>query len=1825
MDIKTFKQNNPQFEKYSDEETTQMVFTNFVEPKGVDFDTFKTKFLGQTSQTPEEQSTLGDFGTSFSRGLDEAKKAIAYVNPFQDEGDVADITQEQRSKLPSPEEMEFMRTVDEGTASDVVKQVIKNPKGVAQGLTTSLGAMTPGAAITVGANVAMQVIPQFKLIPPVAKKAITGAILGGTEGGLEAVGTILDTYEEFGYDVGDEEQLKEAINNPVLNEYAKEQGFKRGIPIGAMSTIGGALAGSFVKQGVGFGEQLGRFGLETATQAGTGMGGEALAQLSKDGEITSTGAIVAEGLFEGVMAAPQAVAMSVIEGKNVFQGNRDPLKVIAGKSPDEIKSTVQDIEKDFSTVDEIEAKEIDSQLFPQVNPLEENVDDTPSIALIKQVQTSPESLSNPVTTPVDLSLKKAKAENTTAIESVLNSEDMNPFLKEMSASDIVKTVIPPQMLPMSVNKQRLNKIKPQKIYDTQGNPYDVEFVGTDEKTGVKLAKLPDGKIQRVEDTFSDVSPKDTKNYITQSTAKGKGFNPYVDVKQAKETLPFIREEMSFIMRKGDNRTPEDIKRFNTLQRDKTALERAVKPVKTKNPEVKASGVSQNVNGTIYPPRTQRLYDVPDLNIPTTWNKILTGGQNIFSLPLTDKGQKRYKDIIPVMEARVRQIGGKNIKFAASDSFLMSEIDDPELLSSTDKAKAEFLRGVQIGNVVHVAMDINDSAWLSQNETLLHEMYHIVKDEFDVISAKDKQILKRAEPQIKKLLVEDFGLASVDVDNMQKMMGSELEATLFGLMLQDSEVIKLPNPVRNVFNKIRNFLEKLGNSLRGLGFRSFQDIFENISEGKYANTIDVMTDVARQKQLARLQKVNSTFKQNQVDHALEELSRDVPYPDIEEFNSARTPNEILSVFSKAGLWLGTGMHLGRQGIEFAELAAHQKVKNQLKSQMLKRYGKFLEEMLGKTLPRKDRQAENDLFMKASSLVDYMKRTGQSYVKNQDGLYYYKALDGSTKVMSSEVSRKVSQIENFFNMIVSDGLVTMRSVLPQYNLSTTSSLSDIQSVIDLNPDKFSPQKLVDLQSLYNQLSEMDGVLRSKKAYVPWSRSGDLAIAVNSTTEKDPTTSKPKLVGLFTFDNSVLGPSKKEVLKKIEDLKAQYGEGYKVSNSFVLTMNTLEQQMGKDFLTSEFYANLVSQEKGEEFRKLATQAHKDRAHKGLMKHFLEPKMIDGYSQEWDKVMVDFAMGMATNLSNVKYSANEQALISAIEATPPQDKTKRKALEKYIDYNFRSSEGDMAYMRMFNYYFALGGSVATAFLNPLVMLTSVPSGMTLGRGNIVVNLFESMKALKDTIAHVKNLKQALDDTHMENLVKKGKLTQNEVNLIQRVARDGVLQPSLSEDYIGQEMAGFRASGDGLSRNMKVGFNKMLEILSVPTQMTENMARTATVLATYRMLSKSDQYLNNYSKAFENDKVWNAFYGMNQRDGSLEELKTLLAEFTVDYVHGNYAKEGRGELQRGWWGSTFLPFATFPQNQLEFTLDAFANKGPQGKAVALYTVSSYILLAGLVGIPMWDLLKEFYNIYSKVFNLKPAELEKDIYELVIEAGIEPELALAGISGGGLRYFFDLDLGSRMAGINSPLADFMMSIMNGEDVRNITGIAGSVGKSASNLLTGEGTLASESMNLLPVAIRNFARAYVANTQGVSTGTGNRLVNPEDFQTVESLFMALGFGSAEVKTMRDKLYWETFEKSEGTMGKTRFVNEYAKLTEKLRKEKDQNKRMEIRMERRKVKQEAREWAKENDPSYKNPVGWWDGFNNSVQTRVQQRANPEDSLNLRKWQDPSKFKGMAETVD
>jgi hypothetical protein len=116
--------------------------------------------------------------------------------------------------------------------------------------------------------------------------------------------------------------------------------------------------------------------------------------------------------------------------------------------------------------------------------------------------------------------------------------------------------------------------------------------------------------------------------------------------------------------------------------------------------------------------------------------------------------------------------------------------------------------------------------------------------------KDKQILKRAEPQMKQMLVDEYGMASVDVDMLQDLLGSEVEATLFGLMMQ-GEKVNLPKPVQGVFNKIKAFLERLGNAVRGLGFKNYKDIFQDINEGKYADVVDAMENVAEQKQLARL--------------------------------------------------------------------------------------------------------------------------------------------------------------------------------------------------------------------------------------------------------------------------------------------------------------------------------------------------------------------------------------------------------------------------------------------------------------------------------------------------------------------------------------------------------------------------------------------------------------------------------------------------------------------------------------------------------------------------------------------------------------------------------------------------------------------------------------------------------------------------------------------------------------------------------------------------------------------------------------------------------------
>jgi hypothetical protein len=182
---------------------------------------------------------------------------------------------------------------------DQVGAVLTNPRLWAQTAVQSLPAMGPsiGGALA-GAPAG-----------PIG----VGAGMGVGSAITEFNHSLMDAIREVAPDGGvTEESLVEALRDPVVMGRAREYAAKRGVATGIFDAISGMLAGRLfgpVADALG-GKTAGKIagaGVETVTQAASGMAGETAAQLASRGKITSPQDIALEGVAEIPGAAIEPV------------------------------------------------------------------------------------------------------------------------------------------------------------------------------------------------------------------------------------------------------------------------------------------------------------------------------------------------------------------------------------------------------------------------------------------------------------------------------------------------------------------------------------------------------------------------------------------------------------------------------------------------------------------------------------------------------------------------------------------------------------------------------------------------------------------------------------------------------------------------------------------------------------------------------------------------------------------------------------------------------------------------------------------------------------------------------------------------------------------------------------------------------------------------------------------------------------------------------------------------------------------------------------------------------------------------------------------------------------------------------------------------------------------------------------------------------------------------------------------------------------------------------------------------------------------------------
>ena len=1103
-----------------------------------------------------------------------------------------------------------------------------------------------------------------------------------------------------------------------------------------------------------------------------------------------------------------------------------------------------------------------------------------------------------------------------------------------------------------------------------------------------------------------------------------------------------------------------------------------------------------------------------------------------------------------------------------------------------------IRGVQARNTIYVALGDN----INPLETAYHEAYHYVAHELNVLSDSDKNVLARAKDDIVKKIASVSDIREGDLNNLYEsgVDGQhEVEAIAFGLSKTN------PNfPAKGVFEKVRNFLTRLRNGLRGNGFRTFEDVFNNV---KGPLTAEDGANAASGLRYQRLYEAHAKMR------GIQRTGGDIPVEDTYG-NFQQALNLMSSLPARA-----------TRSPLYARLVNLAVAKKQTVSKyMMSDQRKF--DRLRTNIPN---------YNAASQLLAHMRETNQPMELDSSGNVVYKNAEGETRVMSPQISEVAKGLHSLFRDKLLDFKQVARDRLNDVNVDPNTPTDQILTKINDFNDKINaieadgPVEGVDavdqlkeykdtLQSIYDVVKPIEDTIASNRVYVPFMRFGDVGVAVKNKETGET-------VEFHAFEKKPFSGKydDKAINSLILDLNKKYNSGeFEVSKPFTINRDNIVNRLSSRMVTTELLSSLMASGDSETFSRVSESINKKLALKGFARHFDQAKGVPGYSKDWERTAVTYLSSSAFYLSNIIHGADVARMDSQIENLRGNI---RDDVRRDFDYLFNTPGGDQTTLRMFNFLYTMGFNVSTALLNVLTLPTSTTSLLMQWDsnffkhwGNISGSFRDATELVtrgtKPNINYVE-VSEVFSEENVGKLIKKKRMTEEEGKAMRKMSALGLTQESLVED----SLEGTRWSATEMGGRLMRGAKKAVNFAAAPTGYMEALTRSATALAVFRSLN-SEAKIERAKKSYENDarfKDW-----MENLPEGVSEREAITA-FAIQEAHAIFGKEGRGPAQRGLWGSLVFPFMTYPMQMLELLGKQAFSRGGSGKAAAAYTMSSYLLLAGAMGIPGAELWKTVYEMYSRLFKGNEVDAVNEIRKtLVNEYGFDPNTALF-FTNGLFRTQFGVDVARRISlpvFFQTPLIGLMQG---STEARDYLGVTGSLIQSAKQIQQGisegENPSASVLQTMAPVALANIWKGLVKYTSsGASTGQGTRLVNPEDFQPQDFLAQAFGFTPGIVAEEREKNRERMLQASGYRVGQNSFVERISKYTEEQIRERrepnpDKKKIRELQQQIVTERKNLVKWAKE--VGLPITASFWQGINQSVTNRLRQRLSPEAYSNLK----------------
>ena len=1659
---------------------------------------------------------------------------------------------------------------------DFGKNVIKNPQAVGSMIGESLGSLTPGAISALG----LSGVGKVAKAAPWMLKIMTAIGIGLGSANVEYTSIFLSGLQDEGIDTTKQEDVVNALKNKNLVDKLRAKATLRSIPVGVFDGLSMGIAGMPFARIAGEGAEsltglsklssgrvLAASAGETAVQASAGAAGEAGAQIASEGKITSPVDVGLEAALEAVTALPEAAVQTALTTpiadlsmpavRNLMpKGKVDPIATneeVVGESTNKAKNLkkplvdqvvdtdvvgslsgfrnlVENIQPDELRIIGKDANTITGDLetdavnhFNNNNMfkdmiLEEVTDKDGKVNYQRAYHGSPEK--NILEFNPDLA---GKTTGVTAygwgIYFSDNKQLADWYRKESTRSPKIPDNVKTALREAGVVSQRGVNEALNEIY-TDPEALDSYGLSNENQETVKNflnSYDPTGQLYTVE-LPENTDLLDNEAPLTKQPEK---------VKKAIENDLTMRdiEAVDDLGLVNDKFSGRDLyfRLQQKLGSDKAASKKladlGIKGIKYEN---RAGGL-EATNFVIFDPQAikmlstqyQRIMDKKFHDITTTnvfsindpWDLAV---ENLRGLDLKNASPE-LKKTMDTITNRIRKAFGDK---PAIDFYKTLQEFRTESVSNP-------VRGAQFLNNLAVSLDLNNDIQPDPFDTAMHEAWHWARRTDGFFTPRDISILENSRQRLINYVKEQTGFHQDDIDNilLTSEGRDEIEAWAFGLWASNklkNEKYKSSHftPMLNtVLNKVLQYLKNIGLPIKE---RSINDIFDDVYNGR--NIENIREEGLNTNRDVRWQKINQAA---QAKHQAD-LTQQAFQIGKEIKKAVKFDNNNLDPIGFWGKYINSMTHLAAKSNVAAAANSLFRIREGVMNSISKSIDAPLKESGYHSLSREKKDA-------IGNLADYLRKTKQRGVLDSDGYLTFNRDGKKVRLKDKELSSQYMALQKSYAIALQhlkDNI--MGHLAKHFDLPDNFTKQDVvnkMNSLGKKANKEPYKNILDTLDAFDKLGKHD--------YVPRIRYGDFGIVVKDL--------KGNTVALYTlekgkFKNKFNELQMREMQNNLQDkysdtkkykIYGKNGQITDVSNldniqPFGLTHNEAAKHIDKSLVSLDLLAGLIQSKdlNAKEFEALQKDLYSKVTKSGFAKHLVQSDDIDGYSTDWSRTQYAYEQGLSNYIGNLSIRDSLNGLQEVLNGgTAWEDTDLRDTIKAYVDY-MGSPQEEYSRMRAFNYLWTMGGNLSTAILQIFTLPTLTLGNMMKFNSNILSNSVALNKYWWSMTRYFVN-KMSFHDSnafiHFDDPDTLARLVKDKVFVDDRQAKFN--QWMVSQNYLGalltEEYAGRkRYETRDFSGKFREGLSSAANFLGIPVSIAEQATRFTTINAVYEQLRKLPNADEKIMRVLGNDQRFLAQVKANP-NLDLVENATL---FTMDESHSVMGRVSRAPYQRGIGGALFVPFQGYTQNALE-SMARMWGQGKEGKIALATTLGSFMVFAGMLGLPGAGLLKELYEAALKATTGEEMDLDMAIREKIYNATGSERLGKFATQGilraGGLDF-------SKRIGIPIPGEDLLLSILGIRgDASDILGVQGSVLTQLANAwnnYNNDASLGTTVASLSPTALANILKAKEYADDGVYTSKRTKLVDSKDLGMESVILRGLGFTSGEVADYRERNFY-----------------------------------------------------------------------------------------------------------